>query len=262
MSLSEIAVATAGWSVPHAVRDLCCPHGSGLQKYASVLNAVEINSTFYRRHQPATFERWSDNVPASFRFAVKLPRSITHDAALLAPRAELKAFFEDIRGLGPKQGPVLVQLPASQPFHLERVGRLFGILRELYSGLVACEPRHAGWYDERAHRLFMEHEVARVIADPPRPEAAREAGGSDQLLYVRWHGSPRTYWSPYSDERLTHLVDLVLQRGHRPTWCVFDNTASGAALPNALRFRALFQYAREINGSRAEELGCDVVPTP
>ncbi|MEO6602384.1 MAG: DUF72 domain-containing protein [Polyangiaceae bacterium] len=243
-----LSIATAGWALPPSLQHLCKPGGTGLERYASVLNGVEINSTFYRRHREATFERWSASVPDTFRFAVKLPRSITHEAALAAPRSGLKDFFQDIRGLGPKQGPVLVQLPASVPFERRRVECFFGALRELYSGLVACEPRHPSWYAERAERTFVEHDVARVVADPPRPSAARSAAGSDRLLYVRWHGSPRTYWSAYSDDSLASLVDVVLERRQGATWCVFDNTAAGAALPNAVRFRALFEHAREIVG--------------
>src|ERR1700733_6814964 len=106
-------IATAGWSVPRQFASLASRDGSGLQRYAGVLGATEINSTFWRRHRPKTFERWRDSVPASFRFAVKLPRTITHEAALASPRADLAAFFDDVRGLGEKLGPVLVQLPAS-----------------------------------------------------------------------------------------------------------------------------------------------------
>ncbi len=237
--MSHLFVATAGWAIPPTVRDQCSAHGTGLQRYASALNAVEINTTFYRRHRVSTFERWSASVPAGFRFAVKVPRSITHEAALVAPRAALTAFFEDIRGLGQKQGPILVQLPASVHFDARRVARFFGTLRSLYSGLVACEPRHCSWYEDAAERILLDHAIARVVADPPRPIAARAPGGSDALLYVRWHGSPRSYWSAYSEESLRGLVDAVLQRGKPVTWCVFDNTASGAAMPNALRLRDL-----------------------
>lgn len=80
-------IATAGWSIPRELASRVPSVGSALQRYAALLSATEINSTFQRRHRPSTFERWHDSVPEAFRFAVKLSRSITHDAALASPRA-------------------------------------------------------------------------------------------------------------------------------------------------------------------------------
>jgi len=241
----DVFVATAGWSVPRELAAFAPSHGSGLQKYAHLLGATEINSTFYRRHRPTTFARWRDSVPDYFRFAVKMPRTITHEAALVSPAAELRVFFADLEPLGSKLGPVLVQLPASVPFEARKVSSFFRVMRSLYAGSVVCEPRHASWYEDRAEELFLKYSIARVLADPPRPLQAIAPGGSPSLVYVRWHGSPRIYWSSYSDERLTTLANFVkAQPSGVLVWCVFDNTASGAALSDALRFqRALDQAA-------------------
>ncbi len=104
-----VFVGTAGWSIPKPLRARFPLEGSVLSNYGSVLNATEINSTFYRRHRATTFERWRDSVPSGFRFAVKLSRSITHEAALAGCDNELAAFFDDVQGLAEKLGPVLVQ---------------------------------------------------------------------------------------------------------------------------------------------------------
>ncbi len=238
----RVFVATAGWSVPREHASLAPAAGTGLQRYASVLDATEINSTFYRRHQLKTFERWRDSVPASFRFAVKLPRWITHEAELASPAAALTQFFDDVGGLGEKLGPVLVQLPASLPFNPRRVRAFFRALRKIYSGAVACEPRHAGWYGPTASALMLEYEIARVVADPARPPSACLPGGTERLRYTRWHGSPRVYWSPYSDEQLSALADCVeLSPRKSSVWCVFDNTASGSAFGDANRFKRILQ---------------------
>ncbi|MES1173294.1 MAG: DUF72 domain-containing protein [Myxococcales bacterium] len=242
---SNLFVGTAGWSIPKELRDRFRDRGSILSSYGGVLNAVEINSTFYRRHRLSTFERWRESVPSGFRFAVKLPRTITHFAALAGCEEDLTAFFDDVRGLGEKLGPVLVQLPASVHFERRRVQRFLVQLRKRYSGPVACEPRHASWYGPAASALFIEHAVARVIADPPRPVQAAEPLVSASLLYVRWHGSPRLYWSAYSDEQLTRLAKLAMhQSTHTSVWIVFDNTAAGAALDDALRFKRALSAPR------------------
>ena len=238
--MPRVFVATAGWSVPRQHACLVKREGTGLQKYSSVLGAAEINSTFYRRHQPKTFERWRDSVPAAFRFAVKVPRWITHEAALASPAEALARFFDDVRGLGDKLGPILVQLPASAGFDSRRARAFFRTLRGLYAGLVACEPRHPGWYGTTASNLFSDYDVARVVADPPRPLEARHPGGTSSLRYTRWHGSPHVYWSPYSDEQLRALLELTLQApAASDVWCVFDNTASGSALDDAHRFQVM-----------------------
>lgn len=233
-----VFVGTAGWSIPKEARGRFADQGSILSRYGSVLNATEINTTFYRRHRASTFERWRESVPAEFRFAVKLPRDITHFAALADCEEELSAFFDDVLGLAEKLGPVLVQLPASVPFEPRRANRFFVWLRRRYCGLVACEPRHSSWYNPVASALLVDHDVARVVADPPRPIQAAEPIVSASLLYVRWHGSPRIYWSAYSDEQLATLSQLVRrQSAGTAVWVIFDNTAAGAALGDALRFR-------------------------
>lgn len=232
-----IHVATAGWGIPKQFQGTVVSEGTGLQKYSQRLSAVEINSTFYKRHRPATFERWRDSVPDAFRFAVKLPQTISHEAALLDCEQELEDFLADVSGLGGKLGPILVQLPGSQALEPAVASQFFARLRGMHAGPVACEPRHASWYGPAAEQIFLEQRIARVVADPPRPDAARFPGGDSSLRYVRWHGSPRVYWSEYSEERLLTLQQLLEPDVDRSeVWCVFDNTASGAAFGDALRF--------------------------
>ncbi|HEX4339412.1 MAG TPA: DUF72 domain-containing protein [Polyangiaceae bacterium] len=237
---SRIFVGTAAWSIPREWASAFPAQGTGLEKYAASLGATEINSTFYRRHRPSTFERWRDAVPDEFRFAVKLPRWITHEAALASPRVDLRAFFDDVAGLREKLGPVLVQLPASLPFETRRVTAFFRALRSMHDGPVVCEPRNASFYTARATAVFVEHDVARVVADPARPPDAAEPGGASALVYFRWHGSPDRYWSSYDGDRLAALSRRVRASAARcSVWCIFDNTAAGAATGNAVAFRKL-----------------------
>jgi uncharacterized protein YecE (DUF72 family) len=228
-------IGTAGWGIPAACADRFATEGSALTKYSALLNAAEINSTFYRRHRASTFERWRNSVPESFRFAVKLPRAITHEAELASPREALQEFFDDVRPLGAKLGPVLVQLSANAAFDARRARAFFRALRSLHAGPVACEPRHCGWYTVVASRVLVDFEIARVVADPPRPTEALQFGGASKLRYFRWHGSPHIYRSAYSGERLSLLVERMRAEAPNVTvWCIFDNTASGAATGNAI----------------------------
>ena len=205
-------------------------------RYAAVLPAVEVNSTFHRPHRASTFERWAASVPRTFRFSIKIPRTITHDQKLSNCAALLKPFLTALAPLGSRLGCLLVQLPPSLAFDARVARAFFTVLRNRFDRGVALEPRHASWFGDRADRLLQEFEVARVAADPPRAEGDGEPGGWGGLAYFRLHGAPRMYYSSYEDEFLDALAKklLALRRGRIPTWCIFDNTTLGAATGNAL----------------------------
>jgi uncharacterized protein YecE (DUF72 family) len=233
-----IFVGSAGWNIPRVHKERFAAEGSGLQRYASRLNAAEINSSFYRSHAVNTYERWSASVPRGFRFAVKMPRVITHERALLRAREPLTRFLDEIAGLRAALGPLLVQLPPSHAFESRRVGRFLALLRGLFEGDVVCEPRHDSWTSAAATKILTENRVARVAADPPRAGGLEQPGGWPGIVYFRWHGSPKPYFSPYTEEQLRELA-VKLSRSSVATWCIFDNTGSGAAAGNALDLREL-----------------------
>ena len=233
---SKICIGTAGWSIPRADQSRFPPGESLLARYAKVLPAVEINSTFYRPHRPATFERWAATVPRSFRFSVKIPGAITHDGRLAKSARLLDTFFSEVEPLGSRLGCLLVQLPPSLDFDARVARAFFEALRSRFDRGVAIEPRHASWFTARADGLLEKYEVARVAADPSRAEGGGEPGGWKGLAYFRLHGSPRTYYSSYEDNVLRSLAKQLdaLRRCRIPAWCIFDNTAHGAATGNAL----------------------------
>ena len=197
---------------------------------------MEINSTFYRPHQPGTFERWAASVPNKFRFSVKIPRAVTHDQRLTRSAGLLGEFLDSLAPLGSRLGCLLVQLPPTLAFDGRVARNFFTVLRKRFDRGVALEPRHVSWLESKADRLLEEFEVARVAADPPRGEGGDEPGGWHGLVYFRLHGSPRVYYSDYEPVFLDGLAAKLLdwRRRRIPSWCVFDNTAHGAATGNAL----------------------------
>lgn len=235
-----IRTGTAGWSIPRASADEFPGIGTHLQRYARVLPAAEINSSFHRPHAAAVYAKWAAMTPADFRFSVKVPRTITHDAELRRTRPLLDLFLDQIAGLGDKLGPLLVQLPPSLSYSGRVARTFFDLLRERHPGAIVCEPRHETWFSEAAERLMVDYRVARVAADPSRIELAKVAGGWPRIVYFRLHGSPRKYWSRYPRERITQWA-ANLQRipAGSEAWCIFDNTASGAAIENALEMLGL-----------------------
>jgi uncharacterized protein YecE (DUF72 family) len=233
---SKIYVGTAGWSIARAEQHRFPPGESHLARYSEVLPAVEINSTFHRSHQATTFGRWAASVPRGFRFSIKIPRAITHDLRLAKSAPPLDSFLEEVAPLRARLGCLLVQLPPSLEFNARRAGAFFTVLREKFDRGVALEPRHASWLCAGADRLLNDFEVARVAADPSRAAGDGEPGGWQGLAYFRLHGSPRVYYSSYEDDVLDAVAGKLreLRRRRIPAWCIFDNTAHGAATDNAL----------------------------
>ena len=228
-------IGTAGWALPKEYAAHFPEAGTHLARYAQSFSGVEINSSFYKPHRCATYARWSASVPADFRFAVKVPKEITHQLKLVDATPPLERFLAEISGLGISLGPLLVQLPPSLTFDMPVAQAFFACLRARFTGNIVCEPRHAGWFGGEAERVLADFQIARVVADPaPVPEAPYP-GGWQGLAYYRLHGSPRMYYSAYSDDGLRTLAQNLRARlQSAPTWCIFDNTALGAATGDAL----------------------------
>lgn len=228
-------IGCAGWSLraEHAAHFPAA--GSHLERYAAVFPMVEINSSFYRPHQPKTYARWAESVPDAFRFAVKVPRSITHDAGLRDVDTLLDRFAGEAGALGKKLGCLLVQLPTKFGFHDETVRDFFLRLQARFDCMIACEGRHPSWFSDTATEVLRERGVTRVIADPPAGQPGPHVPTTNDI-YVRLHGAPRIYYSSYSQAYLEALArDLAVHSAAgRTVWCIFDNTAAGEAVPNAL----------------------------
>jgi uncharacterized protein YecE (DUF72 family) len=236
MDGGRVLVGCAGWSLPLAEQEHFPGDGTHLSRYAGRFPVVEINTSFHRPHRPSTYARWAESVPAGFRFSVKIPKAITHVQRLLDAEDALDTFLAEAGALGDRLGCLLVQLPPSLAFDAEVAAAFFRALRERWPGAAACEPRHPNWFDAEADRLLAEMRVARVAADPAPVPAAAEPGGWDGLVYRRLHGSPRTYYSGYGEDYVAALAPRLAAEATAgaPSWCIFDNTAAGAAATAAL----------------------------
>jgi len=172
-----------------------------------------------------------------------LPKSISHEARLRGCGSLLDKFMEETAGLGEKLGAILVQLPPSLMFETRAASTFFTMLRRRSAVPVVCEPRHPSWFEPSAEATFESHDISRVAADPPITDLSAAPGEAGPLRYWRWHGSPRMYYSSYSEEALAALAsDVRAQLKRRVSaWVVFDNTAHGQAAANAARLKAILQ---------------------
>jgi uncharacterized protein YecE (DUF72 family) len=196
--MAQTRLGCAGWSIGRDAAPQLPADGSHLQRYGTVFNAVEINSSFYRPHQPATYARWADSVPDDFRFAVKLPRSISHERRLADFSEPLTRFADQAGTLGRKLGCVLLQLPPSLVLDLALADSFLVAARARFNCMLACEARHHSWFGADATALLQSHDVTRVIADPPAGQPGPYVATTEQA-YIRLHGSPRVYYSSYDD---------------------------------------------------------------
>jgi uncharacterized protein YecE (DUF72 family) len=238
--LDGVHLGIAGWNIRREHADRFPSEGTHLARYASAFNAVEINSCFYRPHRTSTYERWAASVPEDFRFAVKLPKVITHESRLVDVVPALERFLGETAGLGAKLGPILVQLPPGFAYDDAVASAFFSEMRNCFDGEIVFEPRHESWFTADVESLLTRHRVARVAADPARVPAAAEPGGYPGVVYLRLHGSPRIYYSAYPAESLDRVARIIEEKAALGifTWCIFDNTALGAATADALTVKS------------------------
>jgi uncharacterized protein YecE (DUF72 family) len=165
-----------------------------LTTYARAFGTVEVDSTFYAVPPESSLRSWYDRTPDHFLFALKFPREVTHDGRLRDTAGTTELFFDRIRILGKKLGPVLIQLgpdfgPNELPALLDFLPRLPNDLK------IAIEFRQRGWITESTLALLAEHQIALTLVDGPwiprrwmlklaeRPTA--------NFVYIRWMGPDR-----------------------------------------------------------------------
>jgi len=237
---SAIKLGCAGWSIRWDFAAEFPDEGTHLQRYAARFNAVEINSSFRSRHRLATYERWAASVPEDFQFSAKLPKQITHQLHLKDVEKELAEFIAAASGLGEKLKVILVQLPPSQRFERVIAKKFFHEFRKHFHGSIVIEPRNKSWFEEDAAQLLADHKINRAIVDPAPILEMSENAKWNTLSDYRLHGSPVMYYSGYPTAYLRALAfELTATIRKTDSWCVFDNTAEGHAMANALQLQDL-----------------------
>ena len=229
-------IGTAGWTIPGKNADQFPGEGSGLERYSARFAGAEINSSFHRPHRASTWARWAELTPPDFRFAAKIPKTISHQKKLVECEELVRTFLSEAAGLGDKLAILLLQLPPKLAFDPEVAGHFLEMLQRFSEVAIVCEPRHPSWFEADADALLERLQIARVAADPAIVPAAAAPGGYAALRYWRLHGSPVMYRSSYEGERLDAYAAAMREElaAGREVWCMFDNTASSAATADAL----------------------------
>jgi uncharacterized protein YecE (DUF72 family) len=233
-----IFIGTSGWQYRHwklrfYPEDL--KQTAWLEHYAAHFQTVEVNNTFYRLPEAATFVDWAKRTPEDFTFALKASRYLSHVRRLLETKEPVARLMDRARYLGPKLGPILLQLPPNLPIDL---GRLDDVLAAFPNDVrVAVEFRHPSWFVQRTQEILTEHEAALCLTDRYEREQTpiwKTAAWS----YIRLHegsGSPHPCYRP---ERLRFWAELIAAHwgDEQDVYVYFNNDGEGCAIRDATEF--------------------------
>ncbi len=217
------------------------PQSRWLSRYAEVFSTVEINFTFYRLPTAHAVRRWREETPEGFLFACKGSRYLTHRRRLNETGEGLRRFFDPLRELGAKLGPVLWQLPPqwTKPDPDRLLAFASHLPREVRH---VFEFRAEGWYADEILDALDELGVAVCEHDllPTRPP--RTTG---DFRYLRFHGASAAYRGRYGRDALRAVADDL--RSHEgEAWIYFNNDEGGAALQDALDLSELLGERRPL----------------
>ena len=256
MPAGRVHVGCSGWQYKHWRGDFYpsgLPQSRWFAHYALSFDTVEINNSFYRLPEAATFARWKEQAPPNFVYAVKASRFLTHMKKLKDPYEPLVRFFDNAAELGDRLGPVLYQLPPNWPLNLARLETFLRTLpggpegpplrtRGLQARLRhVIEFREPSWYDDRVFALLEKHRVALCLHDMEGSATGKMAVGP--FVYVRFHFGQQKYGGAYDDERLDAWGRWLSAQAvtGREVFAYFNNDIGGHAPKDAIRLRQRIQ---------------------
>lgn len=208
-----------------------------LQFYAQQFATVEVNYSFYRLPSVSTYEKWCDEVPENFIFALKVSRFITHVKRLEGVEQAWRAFVDNALTLGEKLGPLLLQFPESFHRNDERLATFLSSAQEAAPAKaalrLALEFRHQSWFEETVYELLRKHKAALCIADSPA--YPRKNVVTADFAYIRYHGRTELFASSYSDTELNMEARLIREflKGDIDVYAYFNNDVKAHAIYNA-----------------------------
>jgi len=234
----KIFIGMSGWTFA-GWRGNFYPKGVTQKKeleYASrQVNSIEINGTFYSLQKPESFQRWHDETPDDFVFAVKAPQYITHIRRLKDVAEPLATFYASgLLNLGEKMGPILWQFPPSMmlkddrfekflkmlPHSSKEAARLSKKHASFLKGTAvtsvksdfplrhAFEFRNSSFQDEGFIEMLREYGVAVVFAHSGEKSPYMEDVTSD-FVYLRMHGQEAKYKKGYTPDTIDWLAKRV-----------------------------------------------------
>jgi uncharacterized protein YecE (DUF72 family) len=248
-----IRIGTSGWQYrdwrgAFYPRELA--QRAWLEHYAERFATVEVNNTFYRLPERATFGTWAERTPADFEFVIKASRYLTHVRRLQEPAEPVARMLDHAAGLGAKLGPVLVQLPPNlraDPARLDDTLARFPTRQR-----VAVEPRHESWFTDDVFQLLGARDAALCLTDRLGRKGPVERTAT--WAFLRLHEGSAHPHPCYGDRALASWIERLAERWPDRADCYvfFNNDRRACAVRNAARFAQLAARAG-LSPTRAPE---------
>jgi uncharacterized protein YecE (DUF72 family) len=242
-TMHSLHIGTSGWSYTEWQQRFYAgtARKDWLKFYAERFSAVEINGTFYRLQSPDTFNKWFNETPPAFKFAIKANRYLTHNKKLLDPKPSILIEKSHAEALQDKLAAVLWQLPGLLKKDLARLHDFTEALRQWPEVRHSIEFRHPSWFDDETAACLAQADIAVCLSDAPTwPMWDRV---TSNLVYIRLHGHIKTYCSAYSKPELAYWAERIARWATqgKEVHVYFDNTAECAAPFNAYTLRAMVE---------------------
>lgn len=201
--------------------------------YCQHFNTYEFNGSFYKFPTIRVFENWYNKTPESFLFSIKVPKEITHIKKLHDCESLLNDFYMVCKlGLKEKLAAILFQFPPSYTFSSEKLGDIIACLNYNFQNVI--EFRHESWWNEEVWTTFKENNI--TFCSVSHPDLPQTIFKDFPLIYLRFHGVPRMFYSSYSREE---LIDVNHKINSQKGFAYFNNTASEAGILNALELKRM-----------------------
>ena len=233
-------VGTSGWQYRHWRHVFYPdkrPQREWLPFFAERFQTVEVNNTFYNLPERSVFEHWRTETPDDFVFALKMSRYLTHLKRLHDPIDPVRRFMERAQALGPKMGPILLQLPPRFRANLELLDASLDVFDP--SVRVAVEFRDESWFQPETQSVLERHRAALCLADSPRRNqpALRTAGWA----FIRFHEGAGSRAPGYERSALAAWVTRIAQMWPQTAdvYVYFNNDTAGHAIRDAAVFAQL-----------------------
>ena len=212
----EIYVGTSGWLYDWN-------KGRSLDWYVkySGLNAVELNSSFYRLPKPTTVNSWVSKASV-LRWSIKAYRYISHVAKLSGNATEWwRRMIELFKPLNNSIDFYLIQLPPSFKYTKDNISRLHDFISEIGdSKRIAVEFRERGWFNNNVVDSINELGVTVVSIDSPE---IKWIGSSNGVVYLRMHGRSSWYFHNYSEGELLEVAKAIEVHNPIKVYVFFNN---------------------------------------
>lgn len=213
------------------------PSKDYLSYYSTQLDAVEVNSTFYRKPLLKTLENWYEKTRKDFKFFIKIPKTISHIKKLNDTKTETEEFCAHISaGLKEKLAGFLFQLPPSFHFSEENLSKVMDTVDKNYLNVV--EFRHKSWWNEHVMAALETQNIIFSGVSFPKDIPADFVINNGETAYYRLHGVPVLFKSEYSEEEMQHLATEI-KSSDRTVYVFFNNSWGTAAVKNALYLKKI-----------------------